>query len=401
MKKSILTGVFLLSLFSVWGEKSLTNGELSINLKEKPLSYGWADIGKLSYSTSAPFVIDDKNYPDPKDKKKALVKALSSGNKLILLSGDVDLNDALISDNDHSYYDEFSNGTHQRLHGDNMFSISSNITLIGLDKARIMFGGFTIDSASNIIIRNVEFWDAHGSTELDTAFSKNSKASIDAIAIKGSAQNIWIDHCTFSDGLCDDMIRNYNHDGLLDIVSGKKVTVSYCEFKNHDKVMLVGSSEKALNPSEREVTLHHNYFHKTTQRTPRTRGTYMHIYNNVYDEIGVKGNPGYCLGPGTNAQFIVENNYFGSCLGVIVSWGFVGKNKSKITKYYESGNNIQAYLNQAASIEDMHESVRRFIVDKPSWEIKYEYKSNLQSWEEAKSTVLSEAGAGKIVKIEN
>jgi len=41
----------------------------------------------------------------------------------------------------------------------------------------------------------------------------------------------------------------------------------------------------------------------------------MHVYNNYYQDIGVEGNAGYAMGPGVNAHFIVENNYFGSKVG--------------------------------------------------------------------------------------
>lgn len=140
----------------------------------------------------------------------------------------------------------------------------------------------------------------------------DSKASATNLQVEDAGVNgLWVDHCKFTDGMCDDRIRNFNHDGAFDIKKGQNITVSWCEFTNHDKVMLVGSDEtNYLEPTERQITLHHNYYHNTTQRMPRTRGTQMHVYNNYYQKIGVSGNNGYCLGPGMNAQFIVENNYF-------------------------------------------------------------------------------------------
>lgn len=363
-------------------------------------TFGWADVGKMAYADANEItVIDDATYPNAKDKKKAFLKAAtSSRSTFIVVSGDIDLNDGLISDSDHSYYDQFSEQSHQRLHGDNMFDIGSNTTIIGVNNARLMYGGFNIKEVSNVIIQNVTFYDAHGSTEYDTKHEDHltSKASMDALALK-DCKNVWIDHCTFTDGVCEDLTRNYNHDGQLDIPSGKNVTISYCEFTNHDKVMLVGSGESALNPDDRQVTLHHNYFHKTTQRTPRTRATYMHIYNNVYDQIGYKTNPGYSIGPGTNGQFIVENNYFGEHLGKIVDWYDKSSKESQRLKYYEKGNNILSYSTSITPGYPLDESIARYIVKKPSWKIPYSYKP--QKWEDAKATVLENAGAGKTAEI--
>ncbi len=363
-------------------------------------TYGWADMGKMAYADAKEVtVIDDATYPDPLAKKKAFLKAIGTSKAMfIIISGDIDMNDGLISDADHSYYDAFSPTTHKRLHEDNMFEISGSKTIIGVNNARLMFGGFSIKEASNVIIQNVTFYDAHGSTEYDTKDDDHmsSKASIDALCLR-DCKNVWIDHCTFTDGVCEDLTRNYNHDGQLDIPSGKNITISYCEFTNHDKVMLVGSGEKSLNPDDRQVTLHHNYFHKTTQRTPRTRGTYMHIYNNVYDDIGYKTNPGYSLGPGTNGQFIVENNYFGEHKGKIVDWYDKSKKESEMLKYYEKGNNILSYSGSIIEGYPLDETIARYIVDKPSWKIPYKYKA--QSWEKAKANVLENAGAGKTVEI--
>jgi pectate lyase len=189
-----------------------------------------------------------------------------------------------------------------------------------------MFGGLVIrNGSSNIIIRNITFWDAHGSTSNDTGKSGygDAKASATALQVENNpgGSGIWVDHCTFTDGTCVDLSRNYNHDGAFDIKYGRYITVSWCEFTNHDKVMLVGSNDHTtgaityLSPTERQITLHHNYFHGTTQRMPRTRGTQMHVYNNYYNNIGTAENGGAFMGPGYNAQFIVENNYFGSKAG--------------------------------------------------------------------------------------
>ncbi len=389
-KKYIIATAFLLMTKCFFA-----SGQIKINTNEKPVTGGFADLGKLQYSKSKVIIIDDKTYPDPVEKRKAFTRAISASSKrLVILSGDIDLSDGKISDTDHSYFDAFSPKGGQRVHNDIVYNISSNTTIIGKDNARVKFGGLLIPDSSNIIIRNITFWDAHGSTECDTKISPESKASADNLSIwdkKGSIpKNIWIDHCTFTDGTCNDMSRNYNHDGSLDISGGINVTVSYCEFTNHDKVMLVGSSDKFTSRSERKITLHHNYFHKTTQRTPRSRGTYMHIYNNAYDDIGIPENKGYMLGPGTASLYIVENNFFGSCLGNILScYDTTKPGTSLYSKIYAAGNSKDIY-----EIQDYYQD--HFLQEKP-WTIKYDYK--LSSWEEAKADVLENAGAGKDVEI--
>jgi pectate lyase len=307
----------------------MTPQEIFDSLKGRNVtSKGWADMANsgtgLNYTNPANLtLIDDEKYPNPVAKRTAFTDAINSDTeKFIIVSGDIDLSDGRINDNDKSYFDQFGDApNYNRVNGDIRFNLRSNTTLIGINDARLMFGGININNRSNIIIRNITFYDAHGSTEQDTTYFPDSKASIDALTIQGTSDGIWVDHCKFTDGTCNDMSRNYNHDGSFDIPRGKNVTVSWCEFTNHDKVMLVAGSDSLIDVEDRQITLHHNYFHACTQRMPRTRGTQMHIYNNYYNDIGVPENRGYAMGPGVNAHFIVENNYFGSILsGKIVDW---------------------------------------------------------------------------------
>ena len=305
-------------------DKSLSPQEIFNSLKGRKITTnGWADIANdgagLSYTNPENFIlIDDAAFPAAIDKRAAFTDAIAlDSEKFIIVSGDIDLSDGRISDDDKSYFDQFEEEPpYRRKNADINFRIGSNTVIIGINNARLMFGGFFIIDKKNVIIRNVTFYDAHGSTRNDTGREgyEDSKADIDALVVRGSAEGIWVNHCKFTDGVCSDMARNYNHDGAFDIVKGKYITVSWCEFTNHDKVMLVANSDSAENAiaEDRQITLHHNYFHYNTQRMPRTRGTQMHIYNNYYDNIGADGNGGSFMGPGWGAQFIVENNFFGN-----------------------------------------------------------------------------------------
>lgn len=372
------------------GQSTRARAELLFNsLKgQQVVTNGWADRANngagLSYTNPAVFIlIDDETYPGDSAKLAAFKEALAvSAASFIILSGDVDLSEGKINDLDHSYYDEFHPMTHARLHGDITVNLTGNTTIIGLNDARIKYGGVRVSSINNVIIRNITFYDAHGSTEYDTSSSghSDSKASIDALVVQGTSSGVWVDHCKFTDGVCEDLIRNYNHDGALDIPAGKNITVSWCEFTNHDKVMLVAGSDALTNPLDRQITLHHNYFHdRVTQRMPRSRGAQMHIYNNYYNNIGVPNNAGYSLGPGIGSQFIVENNYFGSHTGqggngIVKYFDSSAATASTFSRFYQSGN--IPVLTSAHCTFDSVENVRNFdthvTAEKP-WTIPYAY----------------------------
>ena len=381
---------------------------INVNLSEKPVTNGFADLGKLSYGKKV-VTIDDSTYPNPIEKRKAFTKAISArASTTIILSGDIDLSDGAITDDDHSYFDKFEENTGKRQHEDFMYKIESNKTILGKENARIKFGGLDFSTGKNLIIRNVTFWDAHGSTEYSTAVKSESKASADALVIwdKKSAipSDIWIDHCTFTDGKCEDLQRNFNHDGSIDICGAKNMTISFCEFTNHDKVMLVGSGEKFSEQKERQVTLHHNYFHHVTQRLPRSRGTQMHIYNNVYDDIGVENNGGYMFGPGTGSQYIVENNYLGTHLEAIVSYfDKTSGNGSTFSHFFQSGNSQEITEKDVKwdKTENAIKFSQHFVSSKDDMPWKIGYKYEMTSYNEAYEKVMNEGvGANANLNIE-
>ncbi len=435
MKKLILAAVSLLTATHLFAE----NYAIDITPGKIVKTYGWADMANDGKGIAYPdtdniIVIDDKSYPDPIKKRRAFTSAIASGKcsktdkpivndkaAIIILSGTVDLSDGKISDEDHSYFDEYDSKTHKRKHDHFTYYIGANKAIIGVNSARIAFGELQINGvqgkpklAKNVIIQNVEFWDGHGSTEYDTkapgSYTKNGKQYLYkdsqvqsnnlGIGYGNSAsgradppENIWIDHCKFSDGTCDDMALGDNHDGSLDIPVGHHITISYCEFTNHDKVMLVGKNEEALNPDDRQVTLHHNYFHKTTQRTPRSRGCYMHIYNCFYDEIGVPKNPGYCLGPGTNSLYIVENNYFGSSQKEKIDFYDMTKNKKPTLRLYTEGNNIEFTDSDMSLKGTKNFSYSDYLVSEKPWQIPYDY--SMEDANDLNNSIPKRAGVDK------
>lgn len=200
----------------------------------------------------------------------------------------------------------------------------SNTTIVGLDKhATIRGGWFDIRGTAsvnrtNIIIRNLTFVDTY---DCFPAWSPTDgelgswNALYDSISLRDS-NHVWIDHNTFMDqDTSDSQLPHYFgvlyqvHDGLLDITNASDyVTVSWNRFENHDKVMLIGSSDSAsADRGKLKVTIHHNLFENLGQRVARVRFGQVHIYNNFY-KISNPENYVYSWGVGIESAIYAENN---------------------------------------------------------------------------------------------
>jgi pectate lyase len=204
----------------------------------------------------------------------------------------------------------------------------SNTTIVGVgDKATIRGAWIDIrgtanvaNSRSNIIIRNLTFQDSYDcfpqwAPTDGTLGSWN--ALYDSVSLRDT-NNVWIDHNTFEDRTTADSTQpNYFgvlyqvHDGLLDITNASDlVTVSWNRLRNHDKVMLIGSSDSAAaDRGKLRVTLHHNYFQRVGQRVPRVRFGQVHLYDNYYD-LRSTPNYQYSWGVGIESAIYAEENFF-------------------------------------------------------------------------------------------
>lgn len=201
-----------------------------------------------------------------------------------------------------------------------------NTTIVGLGPDATIRGawfdlrGSASNPRRNIIIRNLTFQDTY---DCFPEWSPNDgalgawNALYDSISLRDT-RNVWIDHNTFEDvTTADDTLPDHFgglyqvHDGLLDITNASDlVTVSWNRFQNHDKVMLIGSSDGATaDIGKLRVTLHHNLFANTGQRTPRVRFGQDHIYNN-YFVIADPERYVYSWGIGIQSQIFAENNFF-------------------------------------------------------------------------------------------
>ncbi|HSD36714.1 MAG TPA: hypothetical protein VLC92_04355 [Rhodocyclaceae bacterium] len=184
-----------------------------------------------------------------------------------------------------------------------------------------------ISGQNNIIVRNVRFINGKDPGWVYEDFSKctyvdkdycPSNAEPDGLTLQGVTRG-WVDHCEFTDGPDFDGVNSNKafykmYDGLLDIKSGADyITLSYNKFSNHDKSILIGSSD--VNDGEYHLTFYRNYFQYTGQRTPRVRNAHVHILNNLYENVKKteETHPyyaSYAIGLGFNGKAYSERNAF-------------------------------------------------------------------------------------------
>ncbi|WP_327430180.1 pectate lyase family protein [Streptomyces sp. NBC_01236] len=203
-----------------------------------------------------------------------------------------------------------------------VFKVPANTTIVGVPgtKAGITGGSLQVKDVDNVIIRNLTFaatedcfpqWDP---TDGDTG---NWNSAYDAVTLR-TATHVWADHNTFTDAPDFDSAnkkyygREYQiHDGDLDITKGSDlVTVERNQFTNHDKTMLIGSSDTD-STGKLHVSIHHNVWKGIVQRAPLARIGQVHIYNNYFDTTTVNGYaPLYTINSRAKAQVVAEDNYW-------------------------------------------------------------------------------------------
>lgn len=207
--------------------------------------------------------------------------------------------------------------------------VGSNTTIVGVGNKATLRGawfdirGTSSTALSNIIIRNLTFqdtFDCFPQWDPTDGSDGNWNSQYDAISTR-YANHVWVDHNTFEDVATADSTaptyfgRHYEmHDGLLDITNASDlVTVSWNQFRNHDKTMLIGSSDSGNTAKgdrgKLNVTIHHNLFENLGQRAPRVRFGKVHVYNNYYKIVNDPGY-GYSWGVGIESMIYAENNYF-------------------------------------------------------------------------------------------
>ncbi len=191
-------------------------------------------------------------------------------------------------------------------------NVGSNTTILGLgNDATLKGGGLGIKNVTNVIVRNLIIKDAYVTWDGKTTDN-------DAIEINNS-QHVWIDHCDLS----------HFDDGLIDIKNAADyVTVSWCRFHNHNKVMLIGAGDDATQDiGHLNTTVHHCWFDGSDgngigQRLPMGRFGMIHVYNCYYNDVITRG-----IEANYDANMAVENNYFLNTVMPHVLVGGAGDNK--------------------------------------------------------------------------
>lgn len=205
-------------------------------------------------------------------------------------------------------------------------TVANNTAIIGLDGACVRGGSFSVRNVSNVVIRNISLKDAVDPFPHHEC-GDGWNAQHDLVSID-NGKNIWIDHCTFEDTLTLGKAANGEklqvYDGLCDMKSTTtkettnmttNVTVSNCVFKNHDKTMLIGSSDKdgENDPAARKISLFYNYWLNCGQRCPFVRNSLCHVLNNVYDSDSNRiYNSQTSINARAGSVVCAENNSFGS-----------------------------------------------------------------------------------------
>jgi pectate lyase len=215
--------------------------------------------------------------------------------------------------------------------------VPDNTTIVGTD-ARATLRGAWLDLRGtatarrrNIIIRNIMFedvydcfpaWTPTRNPDASWAGTGSWDSEYDAISLR-ETERVWIAHNEFRDRETVDSTlprifgaKYQIHDGLVDITNASdRVTVSWNRFLDHDKTMLIGSSDNApADVGRLRVTLHHNLFENLGQRVSRVRCGQVHVYNNYY-VIPDADVHGYSWGVGVqplpvSSGIFAENNFF-------------------------------------------------------------------------------------------
>ncbi len=315
--------------------------------------------------------------------------------------------------------------------------VPSNTTLVGVGEDAQLLGVYlSVRLGQNIVVRNLELeapvdyfpsWDPWDGDD------GSWNARFDALSIV-TGSNIWIDHCTFTDGRFpnSEAPEGFHgepverHDGLLDIEDGTDyVTVSYSEFLDHAKTALVGSGDGQgdKDRGHLKVTFHHNLFDDSAQRSPRVRFGPVHSFNNYFtgstddpdypmvsEELGGSD---YFLGMGLESMIVSEYNAFeytgaGATPDIVLdnlnghqfrdtgSW-FGGEPvdvNATAERKFEAASAEAIAAAEAAGTEPPAWALEEFTTD-VGWDPAKEYAYQPQTAaDEVRATVLAEAGAG-------
>lgn len=251
------------------------------------------------------------------------------------------------------------------------WDIPSNTTIVGATPDSSITGAaLRINGAGNVILRNLTLRDAADcfpAWDPTDGSEGNWNSEYDLLQVINKATHVWIDHSAFTDAPNLDSSqplyfgRPYQvHDGAVDVTNGSDlVTMSYNRFSEHDKLLLIGSTDSPTrgDPGKLRVTIHHNVFENVGQRAPRVRFGQVDVYNNHFKVTEDSAIPyEYSLGTGFSSHLYAEANAFTLPDGISAA-DIIGRYKgTQITTIANAVNgkitDLRAEYNAAAAPAD-------------------------------------------------
>lgn len=121
----------------------------------------------------------------------------------------------------------------------------------------------------------------------------------DGISMRGTSDNIWIDHCTFF--LCgDESIGVSSANGI----GNTRMIVSWCEFSDQYYVALIGHTKEDKKYDQKiRLTFHHNRIKGAARRSPRVNRATADVYNNY-----LEGWVDWGMAANASSKVLVEGN---------------------------------------------------------------------------------------------